>query len=54
MQTISIQADDDLLTGLTRLAKDRSATIEAIVRDVLNQYLQKHIVSSEKKKHLIQ
>lgn len=48
MQTICIQADDDLLTGLARIAKDRSATIEATIGDVLKQYLQNNVYQPPK------
>ncbi len=40
METICIQADTDIIESLTRLAKQRTTTPEAIAEEALMQYLQ--------------
>jgi len=40
METICIQVDTDMIESLTRLAKHRTTTLEAITKEALIQYLQ--------------
>ncbi len=47
METICIQADTDVIESLTRLAKQRTTTLEAIAEEALVQYLQSQSCPSD-------
>lgn len=47
METICIQADADIIESLTRLAKQRTTTPEAITKEALIQYLQSQLSPSK-------
>lgn len=43
MVTISIQTEEEILTALKEIAKQKQSTVEEVTEEALQQYLQRHV-----------
>jgi len=48
MTTITIQADEEILATLTKIAKSRLITTEALLKEAITSYLQTQVHPSKK------